>query len=50
MSNSYRSEDVQEILQRALARQQSAEYSRRHLILYGDNEERGLKSLLTRGI
>jgi hypothetical protein len=30
MSNSYRSEDVQEILQRALAWQQSAEYSTRN--------------------
>jgi hypothetical protein len=31
MSNSYRSEDVQEILQRALVRQQSGEYSRQQL-------------------
>lgn len=32
MSDSYRSEDVQEILQRALVRQQSGEYSRQQLV------------------
>jgi hypothetical protein len=32
MSNSYRSEDVQEILQRALVRKQAGEYSRDQLV------------------
>ncbi len=32
MSNSYRSEDVQEILQRALIRKQAGEYSREQLV------------------
>ncbi len=32
MSNSYRSEDVQEILQRALIRKQASEYSREQLV------------------